>query len=160
LFIHLFVGLFVLLILRICFFLIQSKNIGFVSLFIWTNGNRFLRTLVYITAVSDSQATVSQEDATQASASPLVRRVLDLSQSSVATSKSGATDKTSEGGGGGRDSGPKSPMSTQASALVKNVLFPAFRSILHPPPEFAEPANAVFVQVAMLDNLYKIFERC
>ena len=41
---------------------------------------------------------------------------------------------------------------------VEHVIFPAMRSYLMPPRQFAD--NGVVLQVANLSDLYKVFERC
>eukprot|EP00511_Aplanochytrium_stocchinoi_P001217 CAMPEP_0204831080 /NCGR_PEP_ID=MMETSP1346-20131115/9796_1 /ASSEMBLY_ACC=CAM_ASM_000771 /TAXON_ID=215587 /ORGANISM="Aplanochytrium stocchinoi, Strain GSBS06" /LENGTH=797 /DNA_ID=CAMNT_0051961809 /DNA_START=100 /DNA_END=2493 /DNA_ORIENTATION=+ len=49
---------------------------------------------------------------------------------------------------------------TDTKYILKNVLYPAYRSKVVPPTEFADPDNFVVVRMACLENLYKIFERC
>ena len=46
------------------------------------------------------------------------------------------------------------------SWVIQNVLFPRFRSALEftPPRRFAN--DGTVVEIAALENLYKIFERC
>jgi hypothetical protein len=41
---------------------------------------------------------------------------------------------------------------------VQDVLFPAFRSMLLPPRDFV--TNQAVTEVAALEKLYKVFERC
>jgi DNA mismatch repair protein MLH1 len=53
------------------------------------------------------------------------------------------------------------PLRTSLSAdahVTKHVLFPAFRSMLQPPCTFA--GDKTVMQLACLEELYKIFERC
>lgn len=47
---------------------------------------------------------------------------------------------------------------SQREWSIQHVLFPSLRLFLKPPPSMA--ANGTFVQVASLEKLYKIFERC
>jgi DNA mismatch repair protein MLH1 len=52
---------------------------------------------------------------------------------------------------------PRAPVSADAH-VTKNVLFPAFRTKLQPPGKFA--GDKTVMQLACLEELYKIFERC
>ena len=56
----------------------------------------------------------------------------------------------------GAASGHWSRVGPRAAAAVQHVLWPAFRSHLLPPADIASE----LVQVACLEKLYKVFERC
>ena len=49
-------------------------------------------------------------------------------------------------------------VSPAADAMLRHTLFPAFRRLLMPPREFA--TERTVVQLASLDRLYRVFERC
>ncbi|KAG5185784.1 hypothetical protein JKP88DRAFT_311230 [Tribonema minus] len=65
-------------------------------------------------------------------------------------------DSTGGSGGGAKNDTPVANAAT--TAIVRDVLYPAFRWALLPPQEFS--TNSVIVQVACLEKLYKVFERC
>ncbi|XP_077979324.1 DNA mismatch repair protein Mlh1-like [Glandiceps talaboti] len=53
---------------------------------------------------------------------------------------------------------PVTPKSHDWKWTVEHVLYPAFKSVLYPPNQFAEDAS--ILQIANLPDLYKVFERC
>jgi len=69
-----------------------------------------------------------------------------------------------KGGGGGKEGGKEEgetgPVPKKYEYLLQHVLFPAFRSVFLPPRELAAPEAQVMVQIAALEQLYKVFERC
>lgn len=50
------------------------------------------------------------------------------------------------------------PIYPPAAEVVQHTLYPAFRHYLVPPRDFA--GDSTVMQVACLEKLYKIFERC
>lgn len=46
----------------------------------------------------------------------------------------------------------------EVAHTIEHTLYPAFKNYLLPPNEFAN--NTTFLEVAALQNLYKVFERC
>ncbi|CBN80029.1 MutL protein homolog 1 [Ectocarpus siliculosus] len=65
------------------------------------------------------------------------------------------------GGGGVRARARRAEFAlapAEATAVVQNVLYPAFRWALLPPQAFA--ADGTVLQLACLERLYKVFERC
>ena len=61
---------------------------------------------------------------------------------------------------GGKEEGETGPVPSKYEYVLQHVLFPAFRSVFLPPRELAAPQAQVMVQIAALEQLYKVFERC
>ena len=68
--------------------------------------------------------------------------------------------KGGKGKKGGKEEGETGPVPKKYEYLLQHVLFPAFRSVFLPPRELAAPEAQVMVQIAALEQLYKVFERC
>lgn len=79
----------------------------------------------------------------------------------VSKSKQAATDEGSEEQAGGSDIDMRAEAETawaHREWSIQHVLFPAMKLFLKPPMHMANDGTAV--QLACLENLYKIFERC
>jgi len=87
-----------------------------------------------------------RESATQAMAS-----------AAAAADKAKQQEQNTEAGDGGGRGGPDD---NDPRRVVKNVLLPALRRDLVPYEEHADPDKGFVRQVAALEVLYKIFERC
>lgn len=61
---------------------------------------------------------------------------------------------------GGKEEGETGPVPKKYEYMLQHVLYPAFRSVFLPPRELAAPQAQVIVQIAALEQLYKVFERC
>jgi DNA mismatch repair protein MLH1 len=56
--------------------------------------------------------------------------------------------------------GETGPVPKKYEYLLQHVLFPAFRAVFLPPRELAATEAQVVVQIAALEQLYRVFERC
>ena len=81
----------------------------------------------------------------------------ETSSSSTSSSSAAAPDTTLAAAGATSGSEADwSQVSPKVLPLVQHVLWPAYRAHLLPPPDIANE----LVQVACLEKLYKVFERC
>ena len=72
-----------------------------------------------------------------------------------------AQSQVQEGSAGSEGSADKSSWKKTIQTYewtIQHVLFPNVRTLLYPPTSYA--SDGTFVQIAALENLYKVFERC